>query len=119
MFMQVLNDILASGSSQGCCLCCCTCAFALYLDTCAFVIVPWHLRLCACTFALAPLHLCCCTCAFAGLTALAHAPFLLLMQVIVVGLGDRQNAMLFSKLLDFPLRLLYAGEWVQHSLMCM
>lgn len=30
------------------------------------------------------------------------------VQVVVVGLGTRQNALLFSKLLDFPLRLLYA-----------
>ncbi|KAL0050379.1 hypothetical protein WJX82_010014 [Trebouxia sp. C0006] len=29
-------------------------------------------------------------------------------QVVVVGLGSRQNALSFSKLLDFPLRLLYA-----------
>jgi hypothetical protein len=32
------------------------------------------------------------------------------VQVVVVGLGSRQNALSFSKLLDFPLRLLYAGE---------
>ncbi len=32
------------------------------------------------------------------------------VQVAVVGLGSRQNALSFSKLLDFPLRLLYAGE---------
>lgn len=31
-------------------------------------------------------------------------------QVVVVGLGSRQNALAFSKLLDFPLRLLYAGK---------
>lgn len=30
------------------------------------------------------------------------------IQVVVVGLGSRQNALQFSKLLDFPLRLLYA-----------
>ena len=56
-------------------------------------------------------------CAVAELTNLAHAQFVLQLQVIVVGLGDRQNAMLFSKLLDFPLRLLYAGECLHYSLM--
>jgi len=30
--------------------------------------------------------------------------------VVVVGLGSRQNALAFSKVLGFPLRLLYAGE---------
>lgn len=39
-----------------------------------------------------------------------NAIYEMALQVVVVGLGSRQNAMLFSKLLDFPLRLLYAGE---------
>ncbi|KAL3160882.1 hypothetical protein ABBQ38_009275 [Trebouxia sp. C0009 RCD-2024] len=32
------------------------------------------------------------------------------VQVVVMGLGSRQNALLFSKLLDFPLRLIYADS---------
>lgn len=53
------------------------------------------------------------------------AKYVLALQVVVVGLGSRQNAMLFSKLLDFPLRLLYAGEalvnylWVVAGLACL
>ena len=39
-----------------------------------------------------------------------NAKYEMALQVVVVGLGSRQNATLFSKLLDFPLRLLYAGE---------
>lgn len=47
---------------------------------------------------------------YTSLVITAQHCILWVEQVVVVGLGDRQNAMMFSKLLDFPLRLLYAGK---------